>query len=101
MTFNSGKYAPIFDVNPVTGGTFEVFYADKAPDTLGVRRAGWFWWSRRRGFSPESPAVGPFPTSYSAYRDATSFQTDVRFGVRRVSEPQMGLEIGERSRDCQ
>jgi hypothetical protein len=91
MMSNSAKYAAIFDVNPVTGATFEVFYADDALQTLGLRRAGWFWWSRRRGFSPESPAVGPFPTSYSAYRDATSFRTDVRFGVRRVSEPQSSL----------
>jgi hypothetical protein len=38
--------------------------------TFGRGGTGWFWWSRRRGFAPEGPAVGPFPTSYSAYRDA-------------------------------
>ena len=32
--------------------------------------AGWFWCPRRRGFAPKGKAMGPFPTNYSAYRDA-------------------------------
>jgi hypothetical protein len=64
------KYAPLFDVHPVTGASIEVFYADRALETFGRGGAGWFWWSRRRGFSPDAPATGPFATSYGAYRHA-------------------------------
>ncbi len=59
-----------FDIHPVTGATIEVFYADRSLETFGWRGAGWFWWPRRRGFAPTGQAIGPFPTSYSAYRDA-------------------------------
>jgi hypothetical protein len=64
------KYAPLFDVDPVTGLTIEVFFADRTLETFGAGGAGWFWCSRRRGFAPNGPAKGPFPTSYSAYRHA-------------------------------
>jgi hypothetical protein len=64
------QHAPIFDVHPVTGASIEVFYADRALETFGRRGAGWFWWQRQRGFAPERAAVGPFPTRYSAYRNA-------------------------------
>jgi hypothetical protein len=59
-----------FEIHPVTGATIEVFYADRSLETFGWRGAGWFWWARQRGFAPEAAAIGPFPTSYSAYRDA-------------------------------
>jgi hypothetical protein len=65
---------PLFDVHPRTGISFEVFYSDRTLETFGRRGAGWFWWSRRRGFSPEGPATGPFPTSYAAYRHALTAQ---------------------------
>jgi hypothetical protein len=64
------KYAPLFDIHPVTGASIEVFYADRTLETFGKGGAGWFWWYRRRGFAPEGKATGPFPTSYSAYRHA-------------------------------
>jgi hypothetical protein len=60
----------IFDVHPQTGASFEVFYSDRTLETFGRAGGGWFWWSRRRGSSPEGPATGPFATSYSAYRHA-------------------------------
>jgi hypothetical protein len=63
------KHRPLFDVHPVTGASIEVFYADGLA-TFGRGGVGWFWWRRRRGFAPDRPAVGPFPTSYSAYRAA-------------------------------
>ena len=50
--------------------TIEVFYADRALETFGRCGAGWFWWSRRRGFSPDGTPTGPFATSYAAYRHA-------------------------------
>jgi hypothetical protein len=64
------KYAPIFDVDAVTGVSIEVFYADRTLETFGRGGAGSFWWPRRRGFAPE--ARGPFPTDYSAYRHAAT-----------------------------
>ena len=73
MTFNSKQCArrePLYDINPQTGVSIEVFYADRAPESFGRRGAGWFWWARRRGFSPEGPATGPFATSYAAYHHA-------------------------------
>jgi hypothetical protein len=65
-----GRYEPLFDVDAVTGGSIEVFWADNTLETFGRRGTGWFWHFRRRGFAPKGPAHGPFPTSYSAYRDA-------------------------------
>ena len=77
------KRAPFFDVDAVTGVSIEVFYADRTLETFGRGGAGWFWWPRRRGFAAYGPAVGPFPTSYSAYRDALRSRTDPRqFGER-------------------
>ena len=73
MTFNfkqCTRREPLYDINPQTGVSIEVFYADRALESFGRRGAGWFWWARRRGFSPEGPATGPFPTSYAAYRHA-------------------------------
>jgi hypothetical protein len=76
---------PIHDVHPLTGINIEVFYADRTLETFGRGGVGWFWWSRRRGFSPDGPAIGPFATSYAAYRDALhdGEPTDF-FGIRNV-----------------
>ena len=63
---------PIHDVHPLTGISIEVFYADRTLETFGRCGSGWFWWPRRRGFSPDGPATGPFATSYSAYRHAVT-----------------------------
>ena len=60
----------LFDVHPQTGATIEVFYGDRTLETFGRCGAGWFWWSRRRGFSPVGPPTGPFATSYEAYSHA-------------------------------
>jgi hypothetical protein len=63
-------HEPLYDVHPRTGASIEVFYADRTLETFGKGGAGWFWWSRRRGFAPDGPPTGPFATSYSAYRHA-------------------------------
>jgi hypothetical protein len=65
-----GRHEPLFDTHPLTGASIEVFYADRSLETFGRGGSGWFWWSRRHGFAPDGPATGPFPTRYSAYRDA-------------------------------
>jgi hypothetical protein len=63
-------HEPLYDIDPLTGASIEVFYLDRTLETFGRGGAGWFWWSRRRGFSPDGPAIGPFATGYSAYRHA-------------------------------
>ena len=61
---------PLFDVDPRSGATIEVFYADRRLETFGRCGAGWFWQSRLRGFASDGPPTGPFATSYAAYRHA-------------------------------
>src|SRR4051812_14028021 len=61
-----------FDTHPLTGAGIEVFYADRSLETFGRCGAGWFWWPRLRSFAPAGPAIGPFPTSYAAYRHAVN-----------------------------
>src|SRR3954452_7223021 len=63
-------HEPLFDIHPGTGATIEVFYDDRALETFGRVGAGWFSCSRRRGFAPAGLTIGPFATSYSAYRHA-------------------------------
>jgi len=73
VTFNSKQCTrrdPLYDVNPLTGVRFEVFYSDRTLETFGKGGASWFWWPRERGCPPAGPPTGPFPTSYSAYRSA-------------------------------
>jgi hypothetical protein len=70
MVRQQSRHEPLFDIHPLTGVSIEVFYANRALETFGRRGSGWFWWSRRPGFTPGSPATGPFATSYSAYRHA-------------------------------
>src|SRR3954468_9150916 len=55
-------HEPLFDVHPATGASIEVFYADRTLETFGRCGAGWFWCSRRRGFSAEGAPAGPFAT---------------------------------------
>jgi hypothetical protein len=74
-------HQPLFDTNPHTGATIEVFYADRALETFGWQGAGWFWCARRRGYSATGPATGPFPTSYAAYLDATRAPAGVTYSV--------------------
>jgi hypothetical protein len=61
---------PLYDIDPATGLCIEVFYSDRTLETFGRGGAGWFWWPRRRGCSPDGLPIGPFATSYAAYRHA-------------------------------
>jgi hypothetical protein len=61
---------PLYEVDPETGVSIEVFHTDRALETFGRGGAGWFWWPRRRGCWPEGPATGPFTMIYAAYRNA-------------------------------
>jgi hypothetical protein len=68
---NTGRAAcePLYDIDPQTGASVEVFYADRVLAKSFGRDSGWFWWSCQVGFLPGEP-TGPFATSYAAYRDA-------------------------------
>jgi hypothetical protein len=62
-------HEPLYDIDPQTGASVEVFYADRAlADSFG-RGTGWFWWSCQRGSLPDGLPAGPFGTSYAAYRN--------------------------------
>ena len=79
-------HEPLYDILPLTGLSIEVFYADRTLETFGRGGAGWFWWPRRRGSSPDGSPIGPFATSYAAYRHAMNavvpFGGDARRGIR-------------------
>jgi hypothetical protein len=63
-------YEPLYDIDPQTGASVEIFYADYALATsFGMHRAGWFWWACQPGCLPDRPPTGPFATSYAAYRN--------------------------------
>ena len=63
-------YEPLYDIDPQTGASVEIFYADHPLATsFGTRDAGWFWWACQPGCLPDSPPIGPFATSYGAYRN--------------------------------
>ena len=48
-------YEPLYDIDPQTGATVEIFYADRAlAACFGMRDAGWVWWSCRSGFLPRA-----------------------------------------------
>jgi hypothetical protein len=69
-TPNPKQHAPLYDINPLTGISIEVFYSDRTLETFGRGGAGWFWWPRKRGCSPDGLPAGPFATCYAAYRQA-------------------------------
>ena len=62
-------YEPLYDIDPQTGASVEIFYADRALATSFGTRSGWFWWRCKPGSLPEVPPIGPFATSYAAYRN--------------------------------
>jgi hypothetical protein len=77
---------PLYDIDPRTGDTVEIFYADGALAKSFGTRSGWFWWSCQRGSLPDRAPTGPFQTSYAAYRDTPgSPKTVAQFGKRRHS----------------
>jgi hypothetical protein len=72
-------------------GTRPKTYTTTKDTTFGRCGAGRFWWLRRRGFAPNSPAKGPFATSYSAFHDALQ---------RPIDPPQFGRTIARLSTKC-
>ncbi len=73
---------PLYDIDPQTGASVEIFYADRALATSFGARAGWFWWACQPACLPGAVA-GPFTDNYLAYRDALgSLKSGYRFGKR-------------------
>jgi len=66
---------PLYDIDPQTGASVEIFYADRALATSFGARAGWFWWACQPGFLPGGLPIGPFATSYAAYRNFATRST--------------------------
>ena len=63
-------HEPLYDIDPQTGATVEIFYADRALAKSFCAPAGW-------------PASGPFANSYLAYRDTLrSIKSVANFGKR-------------------
>jgi hypothetical protein len=63
-------FEPLYDIDPQTGDSVEIFYADGAlAASFGTRDAGWFWWTCQPSCVPEDLPTGPFATSYAAYRN--------------------------------
>ena len=66
-------YEPVYDIDPRTGASVEVFYADHVlAQSFGACGPGWFWWSCRCGSLPDVLPIGPFANSYLAYRAAVA-----------------------------
>jgi hypothetical protein len=63
-------YEPLYEIDPETGESVEIFFADRAVAKSFGTQPGWFWWARQSGRLPERPPTGPFATSYAAYRNA-------------------------------
>lgn len=64
-------YEPLYDIDPETGGTVQVFYVGRRLAELsGMRGAGWFWTLGRPGLLRGGAPMGPFTSGYAAYRDA-------------------------------
>jgi hypothetical protein len=68
---NAASRDPLYDVDWINGRAVEVFYADAALAREFDGSAGWYWRSRRPATLRESNALGPFPTSYRAFKHAT------------------------------
>jgi hypothetical protein len=76
---------PLYDKDPQSGATIEIFYADLALARSFGAFCGWFWWACLPGCLPDAEPHGPFPTSYRAYRDAVVTRTKPAPFGRRIT----------------
>ena len=77
-------YEPLYDIDPQTGASVEVFYADCTLARSFGRDSGWYWWACQRGCLPGAVAdLLHLPDNYLAYRDALGgLKSVARFGKR-------------------
>ena len=81
------KFAPLFDVDPTTGRSIEVFYADRALETFGKSGAGWFWHARPLGRDFSLANRQPFFSTLPANRDRpTKSCLSIKKGTRAIYE---------------
>ena len=79
-------YEPLYDIDPQTAASVEIFYADRAlAESFGMSDAGWFWWTCRVGSLPDRLPTCPFATSYAAFREAAYFAPQAPSFGRRHS----------------
>jgi hypothetical protein len=72
-------HEPLYDIDPHSGATIEVFYGDAVlARSFGAGGSGWFWWSCRRGRLPDKPPSGPFGTNYLTHRDHGRHNASIR-----------------------
>jgi hypothetical protein len=69
-TERHAAYEPLYDIDPQTGASIEVFYADRMLAKSFGTCEGWFWWTCQPGCLPDDVPSGPFGSCYAAYRDA-------------------------------
>jgi len=96
-----GALEPLYDIDPRTGTSIQVFYADRVlAQSFGTSGPGWFWWTCRPECLPDVLPVGPFVNSYLAYaaarRDSASNASDC-FQMRYLCE---GTNALIRHREC-
>jgi hypothetical protein len=79
---------PLYDIDPRTGATVEIFYADRAlAASFGTSDGGWFWWTCQPSCLPEDLPIGPFATSYAAYRHFAQDRGRVPATVGLIARP--------------
>ena len=55
-------YEPLYNIDPQTGASVEIFYADRVLATsFGTRGEGWFWWSCQPRFCQMVRRLVPLP----------------------------------------
>jgi hypothetical protein len=92
-TEQRAAFEPLYDIDPRTGASIEVFYCDGTLARAFGGEPGWYWWGCYAGCLPDSDAVGPFATSYLALMDAIQAQRATSelhprpFGRRLLSRP--------------
>jgi hypothetical protein len=78
-------HEPLYAIEPQTGATIEVFYADAVLARSFGAPTGWFWWSCVPGCLPDIPPHGPFGSSYQAFCDATRMRSKPTHFGRRMT----------------
>jgi hypothetical protein len=64
---------PLYEIDPHTGASIEIFYADRVlAASFGTRGPGWFCWACKCGSLPDGLPVGPYASAYLAYRGAVA-----------------------------
>ena len=81
---------PLYDIDPRTGASIEVFYADRSLETFGQCGSGWFWWSRRHGFVPFGQS-SEWPIRYELR--SISARPGDRFGDQRHRRLEFANEV--------